>query len=137
MIRFSDFCCCLKFENNDHTVPIHHPVEHTSKSNFPIYPIEVSNNQVLKGVIPCEYRQFCLREEIPNNNNSICTEISCIDTTKSESDVRRLVTGYSIPLDRNIDEHCTLRGKNGPLAFESQKITWRPDFHAEIVPTCF
>ena len=33
--------------------------------------------------------------------------------------------------------HCTLRGKNGPLAFEFQKITWGPDFHAEIVPTCF
>ena len=33
--------------------------------------------------------------------------------------------------------HCTLRGKNGPLAFEIQKITWGPDFHVQIVPTCF
>ena len=33
--------------------------------------------------------------------------------------------------------HCTLRGKIGALAFETQKITWGPDFYAEIFPTCF
>ena len=46
----------LKFENNDYTVPIYHPVEHTSKSNLLI---EVSNNQVLKGVIPCDLEFIC------------------------------------------------------------------------------
>ena len=46
----------LQFENNDFTVPIYHPVEHTSKSNLLI---EVSNNQVLKGVIPCDLEFIC------------------------------------------------------------------------------
>jgi len=46
----------LKFQNNDYTVPLYHPVEHTSKSNLLI---EVSNDQVLKGVIICDLEFVC------------------------------------------------------------------------------
>ena len=46
----------LFFESADYTVPIFHPVDHTSKLNLLI---EVTKNQALQGVVICDLEFIC------------------------------------------------------------------------------
>ena len=53
--------------------------------------------------------------------------------TPVNDDENDIVTVYaSTKSSRAGIAHCTLGGKNGPLAFEIKKITWGPDFHVQM-----